>query len=523
MTGILSKTLVHHDPGQMPETGDHTLDVVGECAMEIGIGKRGGLLVELHVVDGQQKKGGMSRQKGALVIRPMSTASVCRAFAKVVAITRYDARKNDNKVVDFPKSLAEAILSMPDWPQIPELLGASEAAILDLDGREYSEPGYHPEIRLYLATRGKLKPVPGVAGRTIGTEGVKKLLHLLRAFPFKSESDKSAALAAIITALLRRLLPSAPFFAISAPSAGTGKSLLAEVVGIILTSRKPPMLSMGSDDAEFEKRLAGALLEGDPMVVIDNITKPFGNEPVLNQACTQETLRVRILGGSSMSNVPTNALLVATGNNLAIVGDLKRRTCLIQLDAGVERPELREDIDFDVLVEAARDRDKLIRAALDISKSYLEAGAPDVYLKREDGTQEKVKPLGSFGDWDRMVRRALIFHGMADPIASAEVLREADPDIEAMTMLFTAWVDLYGKEPQTAAKVVQDAVEYAVTQHANPELHEGVSLACSGKIDARRMGYWLRAHKNRICAGMQLVQAASTSHGKVACWEVRKV
>lgn len=392
------KTTVHHDPGMQPETVDRILDEVGERAEEIGVYKRGGLLVELHVVDANQKKGGMARQKGALVIRPMTTASVCRSFAKVVAITRYDARKNDDKVVDFPKSLAEAILSLPDWPQIPELLGATEAAILDLDGREYSEPGYHPEIRLYLATKGKLKPAPGVQGRATGTAGIKKLRHLLRAFPFKSESDKAAALAAIMTALLRRLLPAAPFFAISAPTAGTGKSLLAEVVGILLTSRKPPMLSMGSDEAEFEKRLAGALLEGDPMVVIDNITRPFGNEPALNQACTQETLRVRILGGSSMSNVPTNALLVATGNNLAIVGDLKRRTCLIQLDAGVERPELRVDIDFDVLVEAARDRDTLIRAALDISKSYLEAGAPDVYVKRDDGTEEKVKPIGSFGD-----------------------------------------------------------------------------------------------------------------------------
>lgn len=518
------KVPVHHDPGQIPETVDRVLDEVGERAEDIGVYKRGGLLVELHVVDGRQKKGGMARQKGALVIRPMIPASVCRAFAKVVAITRYDARKNDDKVVDFPKSLAEAILSLPDWPQIPELLGASEAAILDLDGREHSEPGYHPEIKLYLATTGKLKAaVPSVLGRERGVAGIKKLLRLLRAFPFKSESDKSAALAAIITALLRRLLPSAPFFAISAPTAGTGKSLLAEVVGIILTSRKPPMLSMGGDEAEFEKRLAGALLEGDPMVVIDNITRPFGNEPVLNQSCSQETLRVRILGGSSMSNVPTNSLLVATGNNLAIVGDLKRRTALIQLDAGVERPELRDDIDFDVLVEAARDRDKLIRAALDISRSYLDDDAPDVYLKREDGTQEKVKPLGSFGDWDRMVRRALIYHGMADPMTSAEILREADPDIEAMTMLFTAWVGRYGNEPQTAAKVVQDALDYAVTQHANPELHEGVSLACGGKVDARRMGYWLRAHKNRICAGMQLVQPPAAGHGGVARWEVRRV
>lgn len=188
-------------------------------------------------------------------------------------------------------------------------------------------------------------------------------------------------------------------------------------------------------------------------------------------------------------------------------------------------------IGFDVIQEAMKDRNALLRACLDIVRVYQEAGCPDVIAKiekDEDGKKvlvdgvDKVKPIGSFADWDRMVRRALIYLGEADPIASAEVLREADPDIEAMTLMFGTWMDRYKGEAKSAAEVVQDAIEYGQTRHAYPELHEAVSLSCSGKIDARRLGYWLRAHKNRICAGMQLIQGEPDGHAKVARWKVVK-
>lgn len=507
------------EPGQVPETCGKSLDAVGAFAHIIGIFRRGNILSELHVVE-KEVKGKVHRQRGATLIKPCTSASVCRIFPKVVVYSRFDARKSADKVIDMPRSLAEAILSMPDWPQIPELRAVVEAPILDLEGREYSEPGYHPEIQIYIASTGKLKPaVPAVRGRERGAAGVKRLLHLLRSFPFRSASDKSAALAAIITALLRRMLPAAPIFAVSAPTAGTGKSLFAEVVGVIATGRKPPMLSMGDDEAELEKRIGMVLLEGDPLIVIDNVTRPFGTEAVMNQLATQEIMKVRILGFSTSANVPTSAMVLVTGNNLAVVGDCKRRTALIQLDAGLERPEQRT-IDFDALVEAQKDRDVLIRAALDITKSYLDAGAPPVMVKTADGQEQAVKPVGSFGDWDRMVRRPLIWQGQADPLESAEVLREADPDTEAMTALFTAWRDLYRDEPKTAAQVVGDAIDYNVTKHTYPELHEGVSLACSGKIDVRRLGYWLRAHKDRLCDGMQLIHAGKEGHSKMTRWKV---
>ena len=49
-----------------------------------------------------------------------------------------------------------------------------------------------------------------------------------------------------------------------------------------------------------------------------------------------------MLGLSRQVDVPTSALFTATGNNLILEGDLTRRSMRCELDAKVERPELRE-------------------------------------------------------------------------------------------------------------------------------------------------------------------------------------
>lgn len=334
-----AKTEIQCVSGMQPETIARILDIIGPRAHEIGVFRRGGVLVELHVLHEDETRHGMKRKKGAIALRPMTAAAVARAFAKLVVLQKWDGRRSDYKDIDFTRTLAESILSMPDWPQIPELLAVVQAPIVGLDGEEYSSPGYHPDPKVFVAMPSKLKPAPGVAGRSRGTEGIKRLRKLLRGFEFKSKSDEAAAMAAIITGLIRPLLPSGPIFAISAPTAGTGKSLLAEVISVIATGRKPAMMAMGTDEAESEKRIGSALLEGMLFLVIDNVTRPFGNEPVLNQVATQEFLKVRILGLSTQATVPTNTMVIITGNNLAIVGDLKRRTVLIQMDTGLERPE----------------------------------------------------------------------------------------------------------------------------------------------------------------------------------------
>lgn len=60
----------------------------------------------------------------------------------------------------------------------------------------------------------------------------------------------SIALAATLTAVVRRSLRTAPLFAFDAPVMGSGKGLLVKIAALIATGRPAPLLSQGKDEAE---------------------------------------------------------------------------------------------------------------------------------------------------------------------------------------------------------------------------------------------------------------------------------
>jgi hypothetical protein len=62
---------------------------------------------------------------------------------------------------------------------------------------------------------------------------------------------------------------------------------------------------------------------------------------LLCQAVTQTRLSIRILGFSEDRDVTVSALLTMNGNNLVLQGDMPRRSVRCEMDAKVERPELR--------------------------------------------------------------------------------------------------------------------------------------------------------------------------------------
>jgi len=232
---------------------------------------------------------------------------------------------------------------------------------------------------------------------------------------------------------------------------------------------------------------------------------------------SQQYVRLRPLGASAVLNIPTHALLVATGNNLSIVGDLKRRVSLIRMDACQERPEQRR-FKRNHLDDIFNRRGELIRDALTICLAYLGNGAPPI-----DG----LYPLGGFEQWDRMVRRPLVWLGLPDPLKASESLREQDPDLgeqdpdlEAMRLLFGSWHDVFSDKAKTAAEIVAAGMDAApmTSEYVNPELRDALQLVCSEKINTRRMGYWLRNHKDRIVDGLTLRQADADGHSKIGRW-----
>jgi putative DNA primase/helicase len=434
---------------------------------------------------------------------------VVELAARAATHEKFDRRADKYRPCDCPRRVAASFLARGAWPELPTLTGVVEAPTLRADGRLLDRPGYDAESGLYLAAElpGYTSPPPSPS-RDDAEEALATLLQIIDSFPLVDYTDRCAVLAGFLTALLRRSLPSAPLLGITAPAAGSGKSLLAEGLAVVATGRPGAMLSIGSDDAEMEKRLAGVLLAGDAVVILDNIERPLRSE-LLCSVLTQSAVRLRPLGGSSVLTVPTSACFVATGNNLQIHGDLRRRTMLARLDAGVERPERRR-FERDFLRDLAARRGEIIRALLMISLAYRAAGSPEVL---------DLEPLGGFARWDELVRRPLVWAGLPDPMTAAEELRQDDPDVAAARQLFAAWRGVFGDRRVSAAEVVAAGMAMS-GERETPALYAALQLVCSEKPTARRLAYWCRSHRGRIVDGLRLESAGIDPHSKVALWRV---
>ena len=208
-----------------------------------------------------------------------------------------------------------------------------------------------------------------------------------------------------------------------------------------------------------------------------------------------------MLGKSLNAEVPSNAAMFATGNNLTLAGDMTRRAIRCSLDPGVERPELREfDRDPIATVEAARG-DYAI-AALTVLRAFHVAGRP-----------QQTTPLGSFVEWSRWVRDALIWLGEADPCATMEEVRGADPKLEALTMVIEQWQAVLGQRRVSVKEVIDAAVDQMPSsfgsrpEFIHPDFREALLVVAGdgGAINGRRLGKWLSANQNRIIDGMKIM------------------
>lgn len=509
------RRFICHDAGRLPEV----LDAI-ELALQEDKGNQlyvhADRLVRVNLAD-DAKAGIVHRPKGALILHQVD-ASLAAELATAAAIhLKFDSRTGEDKRIDCPRRAAESILSRGYWSGIPKLEGIAEGPFVLPDMRVIDQPGYDAGSQIFLAfnriggySRPASKPSQADAER-----GKTALLAAVETFPFVSGHDRAAALAGIITALICRVLPARPMFPITAPTPGTGKSLLADTMAIVAIGRQASVLSLGHDDAEAEKRLGGVWLAGDQVVNIDNVERPLGGD-LLCQTTTQPSLRLRPLGTSGMLSVPTNALLIATGNNLQIKGDLKRRVCMIRLDAKHERPEHRK-FTRNHLAYVSTNRGRLIHAALTIPLAYLAAGAPEV----------DIHPMGGFELWDKMVRRPLVWLGLPDPLATSEGLRDSDPDIENLRQFLFECAAIYKRESFTAADVLADAMETvrdaggkSTGVPIRPALRDAVRAVCRDKPGSSQLGYWLRAHRDRIVDGMFIERSSDDSHAKVARWRV---
>lgn len=487
---------VVYSENRLPET----LDAAEAAILNAGapIYQMAGMLVQPVRLDGSEDKDGVNRRAGALVIRELRPHRLremmigAANFVKVV--TTKDGTEDAPTAPPLSFALSYAA-RVGDW-RLPVLRGVVECPTLRSDGTVLSAEGYDSASGLILDTGGAtFGVVPDAPSRGDAVAALGLLRGVLEGFPFVDAGSRSVALSAILTAVCRKSLRTAPLHGFSAPTMATGKSLLADVVAIIATGRDAPVMSQGEDNEDDRKRLLSILMQGDPVVVIDNVTKPVTGDAMCS-ILTSESYQDRRLGANEQVRVGTRTLFIANGNNLEFREDMSTRAILCTMDARVERPEMRS-FSVDLRSEVPRRRGDLVAAALTILRAHAVAGRPG-----------DLTPFGRFEEWSATVRAALVWAGEADPCATRDAVSVGDSATEELAALFEAWEVVYGigKEVR-ASDVARDADPFGREAPRGAEaLGEALRTACPRGVNARSVGIYLAKKAGRIVRGRRIVR-----------------
>jgi putative DNA primase/helicase len=499
--------IIKVNPGELPRAVDEA-----EAAL-IAAGKpvfaRAGRLVRpvVEEVGASDERVTMTARLGELGVDAIS-----ELLAQVARFQQWSERKARYVDIDPPEKVARALLAREGEWGLRRVSGVITTPTLRRDGTLLSKFGHDERTGLYLAADPsfRMPAIPDAPTRTQARAAAQVLEDLLTNFPFVAPVDRAVALSGILTAVVRGTMPAAPLHAIRASTPASGKSYMADIISAIATGRICPAIAPGKTEEEMEKRLGARLLHAVPLMSIDNVNGELGGV-FLCQVTERPIVSIRILGRSEMRDVECRTLVLATGNNLTLVGDMTRRTVLCTLDAELERPETRV-FDFSPVDRVLQDRGAYIAAALTIIRAYRTAGFPDAR-----------PPLASYKEWSLTVRSALVWLGYSDPVESMETAREEDPELSAMRELFGHWEARLGlNSGYTSAAVVQAACALApvgpgdeVGGFADPEFRDLLLRQAGerGQINTRRLGKWFSKITGRIVEGRRLTVAPDESHG----------
>jgi hypothetical protein len=288
--------------------------------------------------------------------------------------------------------------------------------------------------------------------------------------------------------------------------------LLADVAALIATGKNNAVLAQTDSEAEERKRILSILAEGDAVICVDNIEKPFGSS-VLCSVLTSLEFKDRLLGFNRTLTVPTNATFLATGNNLTFVGDLSTRVVLCSLDAGEEKPEERS-FDIDLRKYIPENRSKLVLAGLTMLRAYHVAGRP----------KQAIKQFGRFEEWSDWVRSTIVWLDLEDPCKTRQKIENTDPVRKQLATLFHVWHDYFldlSFSLNRAIKKASDEKDEKEKPKAEALLETLLEISEGKKeINTRVLGNFLSKYAGRIESGFQLEKGDKYQHADT--WRVTK-
>ncbi len=432
-----------------------------------------------------------------------------------------------NPPLDVTRVILEG-MNPADYP-FPALSCVTELPILRQDGTIHAAPGYDAVTeQMYIPGDLSIPPVPETPSAADVQTALDLLNFWLADFPFADQGSKATALADAITVVIRSVIDGqVPLTLLDAPKQGSGKTILAQAIGILATGRIVPTNAPTSDEEEMRKKLLTWLQTSPAVVIIDNIIHPLESSS-LNSALTSPFIEDRELGSNTLVRVPNRAVWFASGNNIRVGDDTARRCIKCRLDAKMESPHKRDTKQFRIpggvkgfFNWTLEHRAQLVAAVLVLARNWYVKGKP----------APDVTPLGSFEDWTETIGGILQAAGVPGFLANLTD-ENGENSIDEITAEWAAFAEaihaVYGELPfvctDLAKEMIRD-IEQAET------LRETLPTSLTKSFDAYQkshgqdrdfathLGHAFRTRKGQIYGSLCLEVAGKNRMNKVQ-WRI---
>lgn len=412
-----------------------------------------------------------------------------------------------------PPALASAILARPqaEWG-FPALDGVVTGPVLRKDWSVMVEPGYDPSLCLYYAPPSRLK-LPEISDKPTQEqcrEAVAVIDDVIGEFPWVSAADRANYMALLLSPLVRhRLDSSVPIALLDSPKKGNGKTLLAEILGIVHEGEEPFLWTPPTGD-NWEKIITTILLSGQPITVFDNLECTL-NSPVLSKVVTANAHADRQFHTQKRLVMRNSTLFIVTGNNIKLAGDIGRRCYQIRLDAKSPRPWERKKFKHPFLKShASQQRGAILAALLTMTRGWVAADKPPLPTEELGG---------GFEGWSRIVGRILAYAGVGGFLANQDRLYEESDVSEGQWANFLA--ALLEGYPQgfKIGKLVEDLPGCVFPKDVLPD--EPEFAAKRNDYDTRKIAGIFRRRLHTRYGPRGLYLDKKDKEGAAALWYVR--
>lgn len=432
--------------------------------------------------------------------RMMGAASLLCEFEEYIKFTKNNQVTCMQEPADAPNKLGRAFMELRGKRKLRELTAAVRWPTITANGRVIDQIGYDLKTKiLYAPSRQETPYIPKEPTAQQIEEALRVLWEPFALFPFADNASRGVCLAAILTQFTRAHLDTCPLFMFEASQAGSGKTLMAQTVGLLVGDELPASPLSESED-ERRKVLMAALLEGRQNILFDNIEGEL-KSPSLCGFVSSKTYSDRVLNKSMRIEIANRSTVFLTGNNPIIVGDLSRRMVRCRLVPTTENHSMKK-FSFNPKNLVRANMEAMAVAAITLMRGML--------LDTDSSWQGPANSIGSFEAWDRIVRRTVVWCGevhdfpVVDPVISMERGRKADPERESFSALL--------KNAHSIFKGGAFTIK-AMLESVSDDVLEAI-FWCDSAI---AWGRYLSRKEGEICGGLRIESFRGKGKTKMYC------